>query len=83
MTRTISVTLPEEDYQRLAILEKERGGRERSRIIQQALRFFFASSGSDSKVLKRWASSYAKAARREAADASTWSQAQAGALGEP
>ena len=83
MTRTISVTLPEEDYRRLAILEKERGGRARSRIIQQALRFFFASQGSDPKVLKRWASRYAKAARREAADASPWRQAQADALGEP
>lgn len=83
MTRTISITLPDADYRRLSVLEKERGGRERSHIIQQALRFFFESQGSDPKVIKRWASSYAKAARREAADASPWSQAQAGALGEP
>lgn len=83
MTRTISITLPEEDYRRLAALRRERGGRGRSRIIQQALRFFFASSGSDPKVVKRWASRYAKAARREAAGASAWGPAQAGALGEP
>ena len=83
MTRTISVTLPEEDYQRLAALEKERGSRERSRIIQQALRFFFGSQGPNPKVIKRWASAYAEAAGREADDASQWARPQARALGEP
>ncbi len=83
MTRTISVTLPEDILIRLKGLEKKRGQRERSKIIHMALRFYFELQGPDPKVVRRWGGAYAKAASLESSDAKKWGSTQSQAFGQP
>ncbi|MBI5245088.1 MAG: ribbon-helix-helix protein, CopG family [Elusimicrobia bacterium] len=83
MTRTISVTLPEDILDRLNELVKKRGERERSKLILSALRFYFELQGPDQGVSSRWSAAYAKASRQESADAGKWGRAQSQALGWP
>lgn len=83
MTKTISVTLPQDILRRLKDLGKERGERERSKIIQMALRFYFELQEPDPRVVRRWGDAYAKAGSQESLGAKKWGRAQSGALGEP
>lgn len=83
MSRTVSVTLPDDLYRRLEELRREKGGAERSRIIQQALAYYLSLQGPDPKVVRRWKEAYAKAGDLEEEAGARWQQAQAKALGQP
>ena len=82
MTKTISVTLPAELFQRLEAAKKARGG-ERSKIVQRALAYYLDLEGPDPKVVKRWNDAYARVAEEEAQQAEKWRDTQVKALGQP
>lgn len=83
MSRTISITLPERLFSRIEELRKERGGLERSKLVQEALSFYLKSNGPDPKVVKRWKGAFEEIGDLEVKSAERWRQAQAKALGLP
>ena len=83
MTKTVSITVPAELFKRLEDLRRERGGEERSKIIQRALSYYLELQGPDSRVVRRWQAAYARVAAQEQQSAESWRTAQARSLGQP
>lgn len=81
MTRTISITLPERLFSRIEELRRERGGLERSKLVQEALSYYLRSNGPDPKVVQRWKKDFESIGDLEARSAERWRQVQAKALG--